>query len=230
MRSNPFLIVERGVPYEPATVFTVKKESWSIGRLGKSWKPDIAFDNVFISRKHALLYVEEGQVFVKDLDSKHGTYVNDQRLAPHAPERLSHGDRLSLAKDIVVLTFSAIDMEETFDLTPFLPVNEKKSKEPYPDHVKLDPVKQTLLVSGEDYHFSEKEYKCIELLVQRYGEFVSKETLLPYVWPERKRTDGEGVDVSAEEVNSLLYRVRKKVAQSIEIETIRGKGYILTTK
>lgn len=35
-----------------------------------------------VSRKHALLYVENGQIYVEDLGSDEGTFLNDNLLTP----------------------------------------------------------------------------------------------------------------------------------------------------
>jgi pSer/pThr/pTyr-binding forkhead associated (FHA) protein len=46
------------------------------------------------SRRHALISVDEGTLWVEDLDSKNGTFVNGTRLAAKQPTQLRSGDRL----------------------------------------------------------------------------------------------------------------------------------------
>nr|WP_281999043.1 helix-turn-helix domain-containing protein [Priestia flexa] len=38
------------------------------------------------------------------------------------------------------------------------------------------------------------------------------------------------VFVNPEELNSLMYRVRKKIGQTLDIQVVRGKGYMLHFK
>lgn len=51
-----------------------------------------------VSRLHAVLKREGKRVFVKDLDSSNGTYLNGKRLKPNVENALSHGDMLFLGK------------------------------------------------------------------------------------------------------------------------------------
>ena len=49
-----------------------------------------------ISRRHLEFWGEVGAVWVEDLGSMNGTYVNGVRIAPHTATRLARGDILSL--------------------------------------------------------------------------------------------------------------------------------------
>ena len=49
-----------------------------------------------LSRRHCLLYEEEGEWFIKDLGSQNGTYVNRRRVRD--PRQLFHGDVLNFAE------------------------------------------------------------------------------------------------------------------------------------
>jgi hypothetical protein len=51
-----------------------------------------------VSRLHAVLKREGKRVFVMDLGSSNGTYLNGKRLAPNVDQTLNHGDMLSLGK------------------------------------------------------------------------------------------------------------------------------------
>ncbi|EEP70274.1 hypothetical protein MCAG_00601 [Micromonospora sp. ATCC 39149] len=53
-----------------------------------------------VSRQHALVWVEHDELYVQDLSSTNGTYVNDRRLDPHTRQRLFDGDELRLASDV----------------------------------------------------------------------------------------------------------------------------------
>ena len=49
--------------------------------------------------------LQNGQVFLEDLDSVNGTALNRQRLAPHQPSPVKDGDEIRLGK--LVLLYSA---------------------------------------------------------------------------------------------------------------------------
>ena len=51
-----------------------------------------------VSRLHAVIKREREQVFVMDLGSSNGTYLNGKRLQPNTDQALNHGDMLSLGK------------------------------------------------------------------------------------------------------------------------------------
>ncbi|MCQ6562846.1 FHA domain-containing protein [Paenibacillus mendelii] len=215
------LVVLRGFPFDEGTTLPIQRNNIIIGRKDKQWVPDIGFDNIFISRKQASIFNENGYYYMMDLESKHGSEINGVRLIPCVPTLLRTSDHISFAKGAILLTFSTEMWEETMD---YIPSSQQ------PDllvEYKMDPVRQTVLLHDQIYHFSNKEYKCLELLASKVHQFVGKDEIIRYVWPERTVLDNVP-SVSSEEVNSLLYRLRKKTDNGINIESIRGKGYILT--
>lgn len=51
-----------------------------------------------VSRRHARILKRDQQIYVEDLGSSNGTFVNGQKLMPYFPEILSDGDDLRLGK------------------------------------------------------------------------------------------------------------------------------------
>ncbi len=51
-------------------------------------------DDAYMSQIHARVYMEEGDVYVEDLGSTNGTFVNGDRL--NAPQQLLRGDRVQV--------------------------------------------------------------------------------------------------------------------------------------
>ena len=53
----------------------------------------------YVSRNHARVWVEGGQLFIKDLGSTNGTWVGMVRLQPGVPPPLRTGDVIQLTRD-----------------------------------------------------------------------------------------------------------------------------------
>ena len=59
------------------------------------------FDCRVLSRKHACLWLEkDGQLFIKDLKSSNGTFVNGQRLQPYERQVVENGDIVQFGQDV----------------------------------------------------------------------------------------------------------------------------------
>jgi|GEM_PF-1013583 len=61
--------------------------------IGRGSSAGISFNNAHISREHARLFVSTGNLWLLDLNSANGTFVNGKRLRGGC--RLFHGDELS---------------------------------------------------------------------------------------------------------------------------------------
>lgn len=59
-------------------------------------------DDSFVSSTHARVWRRDGQVWVEDLGSTNGTYLNDRRL--EAPTPIHQGDRLRVGKTVLEAT------------------------------------------------------------------------------------------------------------------------------
>jgi pSer/pThr/pTyr-binding forkhead associated (FHA) protein len=72
--------------------FTIDEDRVSIGR-----SPDagVFLDDVTVSRNHALLVRRRDGLYIDDLGSLNGTYVNRRRIESH---RLSDGDEIQIGK------------------------------------------------------------------------------------------------------------------------------------
>lgn len=69
-------------------------DSLSVGRGSDN---DVVLGSKQVSRNHAVLSVLDGQLYVKDLDSSNGTFVNDQRLEGNKSTPLQVEDTLGFA-------------------------------------------------------------------------------------------------------------------------------------
>ena len=73
-------------------VFEIKGEQTQIGR---SPDAEVFLDDVTVSRNHALLVRRRDGLYVDDLGSLNGTYVNRRRIESH---KLANGDELQVGK------------------------------------------------------------------------------------------------------------------------------------
>ncbi len=73
-------------------VFAVSGERMTIGR---SPDAEVFLDDVTVSRNHALLVRRRDGLYVDDLGSLNGTYVNRRRIESH---KLQNGDELQVGK------------------------------------------------------------------------------------------------------------------------------------
>jgi hypothetical protein len=69
----------------------------------RSLKPNLdlsAYDayNRGVSARHAALQRAGDRLFLRDLGSTNGTYLNGERLAPYQPKALRHGDEIHLGQ------------------------------------------------------------------------------------------------------------------------------------
>src|SRR5918998_6830244 len=73
-------------------VFSVAGERMTIGR---SPAAEVFLDDVTVSRNHSLLVRRRDGLYIDDLGSLNGTYVNRRRIESH---RLTDGDELQVGK------------------------------------------------------------------------------------------------------------------------------------
>ena len=83
----------RGRTYEVGEEVTVGRASG----CGVSLEGD-----TFVSQLHARLYRRDGRMWVEDLGSTNGTYVNSKRLT--SPVSLRRGDRVQVGRTVLELT------------------------------------------------------------------------------------------------------------------------------
>jgi hypothetical protein len=81
------------------------RDEFTLGRVSENQpiEPDVdlapykAFDNG-VSRLHAVIRHNEGNVVLVDLGSSNGTYINGIRIMPNVEHPLRHGDIAALGK------------------------------------------------------------------------------------------------------------------------------------
>jgi pSer/pThr/pTyr-binding forkhead associated (FHA) protein len=84
--------------------------------VGRSERAQIVLREPSVSREHARLSVREGEVWIEDLRSKHGTFVNSRRISD--PTHLEPGDILVFGLVVVMRLELAHEEEESATVPP----------------------------------------------------------------------------------------------------------------
>lgn len=228
MENFACLYVIRGEPYPSGTCVNLNMEETYVGRMSHQLTPEVAFTNAFISRQHFVIRKEQDQAVLYDLGSLHGTEINGERVKPHMPYVLNNFDIIKLAKGMTVLHFSYLNADQTLDIEP-LSITKRLQAIELPLTVHWE--KRECVVDGRRIPMSEKEYLLIRLLHENANRLVPLDVIKSSVWPERLPAE-EGVpNVSLDELNTLVYRLRKKYGRdTFMISAVRGSGYVLESE
>lgn len=104
--------------------FDLEKPVTSVGRQPGN---DIVLNTTAVSRYHAQFAIADGQVYLVDLGTVNGTFVNDVQVEPNSRVPLSDGDRIMMGD--MLLTFHSPETRHRLDieLTPAATVVEDPS-------------------------------------------------------------------------------------------------------
>lgn len=97
---------------DEGAVIEVKGPVLSIGRAKDS---DYRPKHTSVSRCHCELHVVDGRAIVRDLQSRNGTFVNDEQIKGEA--RLVDGDELRLGELILFVTITPTDLDSDADVS-----------------------------------------------------------------------------------------------------------------
>ena len=86
--------------------------------IGRGPESHIQVRDKSVSRKHLEIVRKEDKVFIKDLKSKNGTYVNDERIKPGKPLEIEQGVPIAIGRTL--LCVGEAPLEEDEDLTTVL--------------------------------------------------------------------------------------------------------------
>ena len=106
-------------------------DSLSVGRGSDN---DVVLGSKQVSRNHAVLSVLNGELYVKDLESSNGTFINEQRIEGNKSQRLNANDTLGFASfdfQVIAPVAAALDNEQAAPVVSDEPViKESASNEP----------------------------------------------------------------------------------------------------
>src|SRR5699024_2008442 len=106
-------------------------DSLSVGRGSDN---DVVLGSKQVSRNHAVLSVLNGELYVKDLESSNGTFINEQRIEGNKSQRLNANDTLGFASfnfQVNAPVAATLDNEQAVPAVSDEPViKESASNEP----------------------------------------------------------------------------------------------------
>jgi len=181
--------------------------------IGRDESCEVVVPDRQVSRQHARLSLRENTVFLEDLDSKNGTYLNGQPLT--TPTQLREGDEIRVA---FAQTFLFLSSDAT------LPLTELPGEYLQAFTLHLDETARRVWVRGVEIKppLSAQQFSLLSALFTKSGEVLSREELIRAVWGD------ETPWVTEQAFDALVRRLRERINQIDPdydyIVTVRGHG------
>ena len=128
------LIVMRSGPTPGSSYYLDKPEI----TMGRDVESDIPIPDSEISRRHARFIVKTDGVYIEDLGSTNGTFLNGVRLS--SPKLLVNGDLITLAESTVM----SFEWEAAAQAAAYVPIYRAHTPEPDPVPVSRETVYESV--------------------------------------------------------------------------------------
>jgi hypothetical protein len=194
--------------------WVIDKERMIIGR-GTSC--DIVLPERQVSRQHAQIERDNVGYLLRDLGSKNSTCVNGEEVRDK-PYRLKDGDEIQLA---LCVKMGFIGADATLPLALSGPNRG----------LHIDQAARRVFIGGHELTppLSVAQYRLLELLFEREGAVISRDTIVEAVWPEE-----ETMGISEQAIDALVRRLRDRISAAdpdhAYIVTVRGHGFRLDNR
>lgn len=96
-------------PVLPGRLFELNKD---LIRIGRDPTSDILLNRKDVSWLHAWVFRRPDGFHVEDRDSRNGTHLDGQKLAPRAPARLRDGARIKICDNTLIFRREAVKVDE----------------------------------------------------------------------------------------------------------------------
>ena len=175
--------------------------------LGRAVECHIVILSNRASREHAQIRREARKIFLEDMESTNGTFLNDERI--QGSVQLRDGDQV-LVGDV---TFTFHDPDTTTRESPF-------------PEFEINPAAGEVRLNRRLLTLSPKEFSLAAYLYENRGNVCSKDEIGRAVWAEYQS------GVFDYQIENLVRRLRTKIEidpnAPVLVVTIRGLGYKLT--
>jgi len=211
-QNQPILIAHDG---------PLQGSNWEINSsitIGRDAGCDISIQSRQVSRQHAEIFPgDDSQIFINDLKSKNGTFVNEKRIDEKHP--LKDGDAIKIAL-VQELLFVSSDSTLPLDLPPV--ITQKKGRKLF-----IDEKARRVWIGDRELlpALSVSQYKLLVLLYRAEGSVVPREEIVSTVWGE-KAVEG----VTDQALDALVRRLRARLKKTDPgheyLITVRGVGFV----
>lgn len=190
-------------------------DSLSVGRGSDN---DVVLGSKEVSRNHAVLSVLNGKLYVKDLDSSNGTFINEQRIDGNKSKHLEANDTLGFASFAFTVTPVTVAVDEAVEQPVFAeePMVEREST------VDTDADKPEMVIDAPDVN-SEPTAEV---------KPVVKETMVTDVLPSANDSDTTPVqqaDITESKIDKTNEADAPVVKETIIEEVLAAKDTVDTT-
>lgn len=214
-------------------------QRWALRKnilVGRETSCDLVIADRQVSRHHARFIVSPEGIYVEDLDSKNGTYINGQLIASRT--MLQDGDVVQTAlvqKFIFLSSDATLPLEQAeIEMRNEPPFFDQSTSGAAPGRLRLDKRSRRVWVSTQkdEQSYTEIEvvpplsvsqFRLLELLYEKPGRVVSRLDLVTAIWEDK-----QAYEVSEQALDALVRRLRDRIT-SIDntheyIITVRGHG------
>ncbi|WP_352286733.1 FHA domain-containing protein [Psychrobacter sp. GW64-MNA-CIBAN-0177] len=195
-------------------------DSLSVGRGSDN---DVVLGSKEVSRNHAVLSVLNGKLYVKDLDSSNGTFINEQRIDGNKSKHLEANDTLGFASFAFTVTPVTVAVDEAVvDEAVEQPVVAEEPMVERESTVDTDADKPEMVIDAPDVN-SEPAAEV---------KPVVKETMVTDVLPSANDSDTTPVqqaDITESKIDKTNEADAPVVKETIIEEVLAAKDTVDTT-
>lgn len=195
-------------------------DSLSVGRGSDN---DVVLGSKEVSRNHAVLSVLNGKLYVKDLDSSNGTFINEQRIDGNKSKHLEANDTLGFASFAFTVTPVTVAVDEAVvDEAVEQPVVAEEPMVERESTVDTDADKPEMVIDAPDVN-SEPTAEV---------KPVVKETMVTDVLPSANDSDTTPVqqaDITESKIDKTNEADAPVVKETIIEEVLAAKDTVDTT-
>ncbi|MFO8037216.1 MAG: FHA domain-containing protein [Anaerolineales bacterium] len=188
--------------------------------IGRTDSCDVIIPNRQVSRRHSRLMSSDQGVFLEDLNSKNGTFVNGDIVQEKVPIKDGDVIQIALAQEFIYLSKDATIPLDISDFRPSAFSSPKK--------LKLDLESHRIWIDDQELSppLSALQFKLLAYLYKKEGNVVSRQEIIHNVWGKQ-----EAAGVSDQALDALIRRLRERLSELDPdheyIVTIRSQGFRL---